>query len=196
MNEVYGGGSLRPGYQGKGTIVYEPLSVLSLCQRLGRLRFACYQFGAALVSGLLIALFLLLSVELLPQWVGWGVAAVTSMALLVYQIGLLIRRLHDMGKSGWWVILAFVPLVNLPFQLYLYLGDGSSMMNRFGTPNPPPSTVVMLVGGLCWLINVLALSGVLLVLALGWFLPDLLLPYLSHLPQGWGEPMHQALNTL
>ena len=97
MNDAYGGGSLKPGYQGKGMIVYEPLSVLSLRQRLGRLRFACYQFGAALLSGLLIALFLLLSVELLPQWVGWGVAAVVSLALLVYHIGLLVRRLHDLS---------------------------------------------------------------------------------------------------
>jgi uncharacterized membrane protein YhaH (DUF805 family) len=102
MNDAYGGGSLKPGYQGKGMIVYEPLSVLSLRQRLGRLRFACYQFGAALLSGLLIALFLLLSVELLPQWVGWGVAAVVSLALLVYQIGLLVRRLHDMEKK--WLV--------------------------------------------------------------------------------------------
>lgn len=195
MNEAYGDRSLKPGYQGKGTIVYEPLSVLSLWQRLGRLRFACYQFGAALLAGLLIVLFLLLSVELLPQWVGWSVAAMTSIALLVYQIGLLVRRLHDIGKSGWWVILAFVPLVNLPFQLYLYLGDGSSMMNRFGTPNPPVSTVVMLVGGLCWLINVLVLLSMLVLLVLGWFLPDFLAPYLSHLPQGWIEPVQQALNT-
>jgi len=195
MNNAYGGESLKPGYQGRGMIVYEPLSVLSLRQRLGRLRFACYQFGAALLTGLLIALFLLLSVELLPQWVGWSVVAVTSVALLVYQIGLLVRRLHDMEKSGWWVILAFVPLVNLPFQLYLYLGDGSSMVNRFGTPNPPVSAVVMLVGGLCWFINVLVLLSMMVLLVLGWFLPDLLAPYLGHLPQGWAEPVQQGLNA-
>lgn len=196
MNEIYESASLKPGYQGKGTIVYEPLSVLSLWQRLGRLRFACYQFGAALLATLVITLFLLLSVELLPQWVGWGVAAMTSVALLVYQIGLLVRRLHDMGKSGWWVILVFVPLVNLPFQLYLYLGDGSSMMNRFGTPNPPVSSLVMMVGGLCWFINVLALVAILVIGAMGWLLPELLVPYLNHLPQGWTESMQQGLNTL
>ena len=55
MNDAYAGGSLKPGYQGKGMIVYEPLSVLSLRQRLGRLRFACYQFGAALPEPGLVA---------------------------------------------------------------------------------------------------------------------------------------------
>jgi len=68
-------------------------------------------------------------------------------------------------------------------------------MNRFGTPNPPVSTVVMLVGGLCWFINVLVLLSMMILLVLGWFLPDLLAPYLGHLPRGWAEPVQQALNA-
>ncbi|MEQ3637554.1 DUF805 domain-containing protein [Alcanivorax sp.] len=196
MGVLYGNGPLKPGYQGKGTIVYEPLSVLSLWQRLGRLRFACYQFGASFLAALLITLFLLMSVEWLPQWVGWAAAAVVSLVLVFYQMGLMVRRLHDMAMSGWWVILISVPLVNVLFQLYLYLGDGSSLINRFGTPNPPPSAVVLLVGGLCWLSNVLTLLIVLVVASLGWFIPELLEAHLGpYLPQ-WAESLGEQLKGL
>ena len=45
---------------------------------------------------------------------------------------LIIRRLHDIGRSGWWWLLALVPLVNFIFGIYLMSKKGEMGPNRFG----------------------------------------------------------------
>ncbi len=43
-----------------------------------------------------------------------------------------IRRLHDLDKSGWFMLLILVPFVNLIFLLYLWFMPGTVGYNRFG----------------------------------------------------------------
>ena len=38
---------------------------------------------------------------------------VVAFGLLVPSIAVGVRRLHDIGKSGWWMLLSLVPLVSL-----------------------------------------------------------------------------------
>ena len=49
------------------------------------------------------------------------------------------RRLHDLDRSGWWVLLTFVPIANLLFFLYLIFMPGDEGANRFGLPARPNS---------------------------------------------------------
>lgn len=185
----------KPGFNGRGNLVYEPLSVLSLSQRLGRLRYACYQLSACLMATLLMVLVMLFCAQLLPAMLGMAVTAVVAVLLLIYTVGLMVRRLHDMDLSGWWALLSLAPIINLPFHLFLYLGDASSSMNRFGTPNPPPGGIVAIAGGLFWLINVLSIIAAIALLIVVWLEPEWLQSYLGMLPgewrralQGWREP--------
>ena len=53
-------------------------------------------------------------------------------AVLVLAVG--VRRLHDVGKSGWWLLLQFVPLANL-YLLYLFIKRGDAGDNIYG-PDP------------------------------------------------------------
>ena len=39
-----------------------------------------------------------------------GLMTVYSLALLIPSLALVIRRLHDSGKSGWMALLGFVPV--------------------------------------------------------------------------------------
>lgn len=48
-----------------------------------------------------------------------------------------VRRLHDSDRSGWWLLLSFIPTVNIIFLVFLCL-DGTPGDNRFG-PVPPGS---------------------------------------------------------
>ncbi len=57
-----------------------------------------------------------------------------SLALLIPSIAVAIRRLHDVGKSGWWLLLGFVPLVGLVL-LYFMVQDSQPGGNEYG-PNP------------------------------------------------------------
>ncbi len=45
-----------------------------------------------------------------------------------------VRRLHDTDKSGWFVLISFIPIIGL-IIFFLLIGDGSKGKNRFG-PKP------------------------------------------------------------
>lgn len=58
-----------------------------------------------------------------------------SLALTIPQICCLVRRLHDIGKSGLWYFLAFIPLVGSIIILIWLCRDSDAGTNRFG-PSP------------------------------------------------------------
>lgn len=57
------------------------------------------------------------------------------LAILLPAIGVTIRRLHDTGKSGWWIFIGLVPLIGGLWLLYLMVIDGTPGDNQYG-PNP------------------------------------------------------------
>ncbi|MBW2658372.1 MAG: DUF805 domain-containing protein [Deltaproteobacteria bacterium] len=61
-----------------------------------------------------------------------------NLAILIPSLALSIRRLHDIGKNGWWVLLALVPIVNfigIFVILYFFTRDSQPGENQYG-PNP------------------------------------------------------------
>jgi len=60
---------------------------------------------------------------------------VYSLAILLPAIGVSIRRLHDIGKSGWWLLITFVPLIGAIVYLVFMLLDSKPDENEYG-PNP------------------------------------------------------------
>lgn len=59
-------------------------------------------------------------------------SSVFSLALLVPSLSLLWRRLHDTGRSGWWFLFAFVPLVGSITLLVFMCLDGEAGENKYG----------------------------------------------------------------
>lgn len=47
-------------------------------------------------------------------------------------IMMLARRLHDLDKSGWWMLLFCVPLVNILFYIYILFFKGIEGPNQYG----------------------------------------------------------------
>lgn len=45
-----------------------------------------------------------------------------------------IRRLHDDDMSGWWVLLALIPIIGPLVLIYFYIIEGTKGPNRFGNP--------------------------------------------------------------
>ncbi|AVW92837.1 DUF805 domain-containing protein [Celeribacter baekdonensis] len=60
---------------------------------------------------------------------------VASIAIILPSLSVLVRRLHDVNKSGWWYFIGFVPLVGVLLILYWAVSKGTSGPNRFG-PDP------------------------------------------------------------
>ena len=57
------------------------------------------------------------------------------LALMVPGIAVGIRRLHDIGKSGWWLLIVLIPLVGALWFLFLMIKDGQPEVNQWGS-NP------------------------------------------------------------
>lgn len=53
-------------------------------------------------------------------------------ALLVPAIAVQVRRFHDQDKSGWFVLLAFIPLIGSIAVLVFMCLEGTNGPNRFG----------------------------------------------------------------
>lgn len=45
---------------------------------------------------------------------------------------LVIRRWHDLGKSGWFTLLFIVPILNLFVFVYLFFAPGENKKNKYG----------------------------------------------------------------
>ena len=64
---------------------------------------------------------------------GAGVlVAVGYLAFLLPTIAVQVRRLHDIDRSGWWILITFVPIVGAIVLLVWYCTKGSNGSNRFG----------------------------------------------------------------
>lgn len=50
-------------------------------------------------------------------------------------LALSVRRLHDVGKTGWFILISFIPLVGLIWLLILFCTDSVPGVNEYG-PNP------------------------------------------------------------
>ena len=57
------------------------------------------------------------------------------LALLLPSIGVTIRRLHDTGRPGWWLLISLVPLIGPLILLVFMVLDSQPGSNRYG-PNP------------------------------------------------------------
>lgn len=55
-----------------------------------------------------------------------------SLALLIPGLAVGVRRLHDINRSGWWLLIAFVPIVGVFVVIYWLVQPGTSGDNDFG----------------------------------------------------------------
>ena len=60
-----------------------------------------------------------------------------ALATLLPSIAVSIRRLHDIGKSGWWLLVGFIPVIGIFVLIYFYVQASEVNENRFG---PMPAT--------------------------------------------------------
>jgi uncharacterized membrane protein YhaH (DUF805 family) len=81
--------------------------------------------------------------------VGWVAASLGLYQefnlLVLLGIGILglsvtVRRLHDVGKAGWWILISAVPLGVL-YALYLYVQPSDTTANSYGPSPSAPATV-------------------------------------------------------
>lgn len=66
--------------------------------------------------------------------IGFSLLVMFWLAVVIPSIAVTVRRLHDIDKSGWFVLLALVPLVNIVVLVFTVL-PSTPGPNRFGAPD-------------------------------------------------------------
>jgi uncharacterized membrane protein YhaH (DUF805 family) len=105
----------------------------------GRARRAEYWWFALFVVLVSIATSILdpaLGTDFRGDVTSGGIFGLTAnLVLLVPSLAVAVRRLHDTDRSGWWILIALIPLVGAIVLLVLLVQDGAPGPNRFG-PSP------------------------------------------------------------
>ncbi|MDC0761036.1 MULTISPECIES: DUF805 domain-containing protein [Brevibacillus] len=78
-------------------------------------------------------------IALVDYLIGTGsiLGMIYSLAVLLPSLSVTARRLHDTGKSGWWILLSFIPLIGA-IVLLIFLCKDSEGDNKYGA-NPKTS---------------------------------------------------------
>jgi uncharacterized membrane protein YhaH (DUF805 family) len=91
-----------------------------------------------LINFVIITALLLIDDQL--GWInpeaGMGVlSGIYALAVLIPGIAVAVRRLHDSDRTGWWVLIALIPIIGPIVLIFFLIQDSTPGENRFG-PNP------------------------------------------------------------
>jgi uncharacterized membrane protein YhaH (DUF805 family) len=53
-------------------------------------------------------------------------------AVLVSELALTVRRIHDVGRSGWFIFILLIPIIGWIWGLILTLSEGDGGKNKYG----------------------------------------------------------------
>ncbi|MCK9824004.1 DUF805 domain-containing protein [Nocardioides cavernae] len=72
---------------------------------------------------------------------GGLVNTLASLVLVLPQLAVGARRLHDIGRSGWWQLLGIIPVIGWIFLLVWFCTDSRRRDNQYGpSPKQEPGT--------------------------------------------------------
>lgn len=64
-------------------------------------------------------------------YVGW----IYGLLVLIPGLAVAVRRLHDTGRSGWWVLIALIPVIGVIILIVFLATEGEPGDNAYGS-NP------------------------------------------------------------
>ena len=85
-----------------------------------------------IVEFILGAIGFTLSIVLKNQIISFSLLSLYSLIIFIPGLALTIRRLHDTGKSGWYILVALIPIVGGIIVLYFLVQDSQQEQNEYG----------------------------------------------------------------
>lgn len=148
---------------------YQP-RFLATGGRIGRLRYLAYTTSLTLL--LMLSMVPMMGGMMATQNAAEGTPPTGAALVLpgiVYVVMLIMgiiygkRRLNDLDKSGWMILLSLIPLVNAFIAIYMLCFRGTAGPNRFGPAPAPNPLSVKLMG---FLLPGIFIIGILAAIAL------------------------------
>ena len=94
--------------------------------------FLIFNIIIGLTAGL-IDMLMGFTIEIIPGIPTLILSEITRGILILPNTSLIIRRLHDINKSGWWMLLFFTIVGLIPMFYWLYFKEGDQSQNNYGT---------------------------------------------------------------
>ena len=107
----------------------------------GRARRKEYWMFVLVQTIVMIGLMILdsvLGLDFELQGISLGYGYLYLIGLIVHfipSLAVLVRRLHDVGKSGWFYFIFLIPIIGIIWLLVLYCTEGQKEDNKWG-PDP------------------------------------------------------------
>lgn len=61
-------------------------------------------------------------------------AGLYGLAVLLPSLAVGVRRLHDTGRAGWWILLGIIPIIGWIILIVFYAAEGQAADNQYGPP--------------------------------------------------------------
>lgn len=69
---------------------------------------------------------------LISQMASIVLTSLMCLGVLLPALAVGVRRLHDVNKSGWWLLIALIPLIGSLILLYFFVQKGTDGPNQYG----------------------------------------------------------------
>jgi uncharacterized membrane protein YhaH (DUF805 family) len=132
--------------------------------RIGRLRYFSHYSLFTLGCYVALAVF-----GVIAALLGDGASVIVGVmgvlmgiAAMVVGFIMVAQRLHDLNRSGWFMLLFLIPLINIVVMLYVFFWPGTAGQNDYG-PQPPANKLWHWIVGL---ILPIAMTGIIAAVAL------------------------------
>lgn len=105
--------------------------------RSRRKEYWMFVLGITIISVVLTIIETMAGLEITPE--AGLLTTIFSLIILIPSISVTVRRFHDIGRSGWWLLLSFIPILGWIAMFIFTLLDSESGSNKYG-PNPKQSS--------------------------------------------------------
>lgn len=92
-------------------------------------------FNFLIIIGLIVLTGILAAISESLAMLGVIIYIIYAFAILIPNLAVVVRRLHDTGNSGWMILISFVPLIGGIWLLVLMCTEGQAGSNQYG-PDP------------------------------------------------------------
>ncbi len=87
-----------------------------------------------------------LSVISMVGFLFYGLAIIYSLATIIPVLAVIVRRLHDINKSGWYYLISLIPLVGSILLIVWLATEGDKGKNNYGNDPKNPNNEIGDIG--------------------------------------------------
>jgi len=90
------------------------------------------EFWMFVLANVVVSIVLSMLGGIISSWISNILSMIYSFAILLPSIAVGVRRLHDLGKSGWLYLLILIPIVGAIILIYWSAQPGQTGENEYG----------------------------------------------------------------